>query len=164
MSTFFDRSRTASAVGSIAFFAAYFPFNIVSSPAATPASKRRACFSRSAFPRAYFPPPLHHLRHHSSSSALLRAITNSTSLSSFHRRWASLAAPTALSLGGVWLSDAEAGGAGAHWGNLGAQSSGVTLGGLLWMLLLDAALYAVLGVYLDCVRIFPPLKPRPSHP
>lgn len=66
-------------------------------------------------------------------------------------RWASLAPPTALALGGVWLSDAESGGAGAHWGNLWAESGGVTLGGQLGMLLLDAVLCAALGVYLDCV-------------
>ncbi|XP_050384664.1 ABC transporter A family member 1 isoform X2 [Argentina anserina] len=105
ISTFFERAKTAVAVGTLAFLSAFFPYYSVNDEAV----------------------PM-----------ILKVI-------------ASLLSPTAFALGSVNFADYERAHVGLRWSNIWRASSGVNFSVCLLMMLLDALLYCVIGLYLDKV-------------
>ncbi|KAL6133968.1 hypothetical protein ACLB2K_066201 [Fragaria x ananassa] len=105
ISTFFERAKTAVAVGTLAFLGAFFPYYSVNDEAV----------------------PM-----------ILKVI-------------ASLLSPTAFALGSINFADYERAHVGLRWSNIWRASSGVNFSVCLLMMLLDALLYCVIGLYLDKV-------------
>ncbi|CAK9155598.1 unnamed protein product [Ilex paraguariensis] len=64
---------------------------------------------------------------------------------------ASLLSPTAFALGSINFADYERAHVGLRWSNIWRASSGVCFLACLLMMLLDALLYCVIGLYLDKV-------------
>ncbi|KAL8489520.1 hypothetical protein ACS0TY_025437 [Phlomoides rotata] len=105
ISAFFTRAKTAVAVGTLAFLAAFFPYYSVDDEAV---------------------------------SMLFKIL-------------ASLLSPTAFALGSINFADYERAHVGLRWSNIWRDSSGVCFLVCLLMMLLDACLYWVIGVYFDKV-------------